>query len=157
MLDLHLANTPVGIAGLYHGYFYVITGRHRNCQEPCKIGGKPFDRSAVRADRRKIKTYKSGRRKMDPKIDGVTRKWYEQACRMKQAGRLSDAIRAFTQSIHHNTGFAEAYYKRGECYYLLGRCQLAADDLQAAALLGCKAALLWSRYDIQRVDDIKEP
>jgi hypothetical protein len=51
---------------------------------------------------------------------------------------------------------AEAFFKRGVCYYLLGNIRLAAHDLEAASLLGCREALMWSRYDIQSFDDSDE-
>jgi hypothetical protein len=59
-------------------------------------------------------------------------------------------------AIDRNTGFAEAFFKRGVCYYLLGNSRLAARDLEAASLLGCQEALLWSRYDILQIDDSEE-
>jgi lipoprotein NlpI len=84
-------------------------------------------------------------RMMEPIIDHATHNWYEKGCKLTSAGKLSEAVTAFTAAIDRNTGYAEAYFKRGVCYYLLGNCQLATRDLQAAALLGCKEALLWSR------------
>jgi len=75
---------------------------------------------------------------------------------LKHAGKLSEAVTAFTVAIDRNTGFAEAFFKRGVCYYLLGNSRLAAHDLEAASLLGCQEALLWSRYDIQRFDNSEE-
>ena len=87
------------------------------------------------------------------KIDLMSRTQYEKGCMLKQAGRLSEAVTAFTEAIDRHTGFAEAHFKRGVCYYLLGNCHMAALDLEAAGLLGCREALLWSRYDIQQMDD----
>ncbi|MGA9535122.1 MAG: hypothetical protein WBR24_04360 [Desulfobacterales bacterium] len=39
---------------------------------------------------------------------------------------------------------------------MLGNSRLAARDLEAASLLGCQEALLWSRYDILQIDDSEE-
>jgi Flp pilus assembly protein TadD len=94
---------------------------------------------------------------MDPQIDRVTRHWYEEGCKFARAGRLSEAVTAFTKAIDHSTGFAEAFFRRGVCYYLLNNRRLATQDLEAAALLGCRDAQMWSRYDIQRFDNSEEP
>ena len=75
---------------------------------------------------------------------------------MRSAGKLTEAVSAFTEAIDQNAGFAEAFFKRGVCYYLLGNGRLAAHDLEAASLLGCQEALFWSRYDIQQIDDSEE-
>jgi tetratricopeptide (TPR) repeat protein len=88
--------------------------------------------------------------------DRTTHNWYEEGCKLKRAGKLSEAVAAFTEAIDRNAGFAGAFFKRGVCYYLLGNSRLAAQDLEAASLLGCQEALLWSRYDIQRFDNSEE-
>jgi tetratricopeptide (TPR) repeat protein len=88
--------------------------------------------------------------------DRTTHNWYEEGCKLKRAGNLSEAVAAFTEAVDRNAGFAEAFFKRGVCYYLLGYSRLAAQDLEAASLLGCQEALLWSRYDIQQIDDSVE-
>jgi tetratricopeptide (TPR) repeat protein len=89
---------------------------------------------------------------MNQKKDRTTNSWYEEGCKLKRAGKLAEAVTAFTEAIDRNTGFAEAFFKRGVCYYLLGNGRLAAHDLEAASLLGCQEALLWSRYDILQID-----
>ena len=63
---------------------------------------------------------------------------------------------AFSTVIDCNAGWAEAYFRRGVCYYLLGNCHMASYDMDAATLLGCRDAQLWSRYDIQQFDDCDE-
>jgi tetratricopeptide (TPR) repeat protein len=93
---------------------------------------------------------------INQKKDRTAHNWYEEGCKLKGAGKLSEAVAAFTVAIDRNTGFAEAFFKRGVCYYLLGNRRLAARDLEAASLLGCQEALLWSRYDIQQIDDSEE-
>ena len=75
---------------------------------------------------------------------------------MTHAGKLQEAVRAFSSVIDCNAGWAEAYFRRGVCYYLLGNCRLASYDMDAATLLGCRDAQLWSRYDIQQFDDFDE-
>jgi tetratricopeptide (TPR) repeat protein len=81
-----------------------------------------------------------------------TQSWYKKGCILAKAGKLAEAVAAFTSAIDGNDGLADAYFRRGVCYYLLGNCRMAASDLDAASLLGCRNALLWSRYDFQRFD-----
>jgi hypothetical protein len=88
--------------------------------------------------------------------DRTAHAWYKEGCKLKHTGKLSEAVTEFTVAIDRNTGFAEAFFKRGLCYYLLGDSRLAAYDLAAASLLGCQEALLWSRYDILQIDDFVE-
>lgn len=90
---------------------------------------------------------------MNQKKDRTSQYWYEEGCKLTRAGKLAEAVNAFTAAIDHHTGFAEAFLKRGVCYYWLGNRRMAAHDLEAASLLGCQEALLWSRYDMQQVDD----
>lgn len=73
--------------------------------------------------------------------------WYEKGCELKRAGNLKEAVSDFAKAIECDIRFAEAYFTRGTCYYLLGQYQLAMIDMDAAALLGCKEAQLWSRFD----------
>jgi tetratricopeptide (TPR) repeat protein len=93
---------------------------------------------------------------MNQKKDPTNQNWYEEGCKLTRAGKLAEAVNAFTEAINRHTGFAEAFFKRGVCYYLLGNGRLAAHDLEAAALLGCQDAQMWSRYDIQRFGDSEE-
>jgi tetratricopeptide (TPR) repeat protein len=94
---------------------------------------------------------------MDPQTNRTAHDWYDEGCKLSRAGKFSQAVRALTQAIAHNTGFAEAFFERGVCYYWLGLSRPATQDLKAAALLGCQQALLWSRYDFQRYDDPQAP
>jgi tetratricopeptide (TPR) repeat protein len=73
--------------------------------------------------------------------------WYQQGLQLKQKGQYQKAIHAFNQAIDHKIKFAEAYLERGICFYNLGNSRQATDDLAAAAMLGCEAAELWSKYD----------
>jgi lipoprotein NlpI len=92
----------------------------------------------------------------DRRSDQCNQKWYEEGCRLTQAGKLREALAAFSSVIDCNAGWADAYFRRGVCYYLLGNCRLASHDMDAAALLGCRDAQLWSRFDIQGFDDSDE-
>ena len=73
--------------------------------------------------------------------------WYRQGLQLKQKGQYRKAIQAFNRAIDNKIKFAEAYFERGVCFYKLGNYRQASNDLAAAALLGCKAAELWSKYD----------
>ena len=92
----------------------------------------------------------------DPKSEREAQAWYEKGCILSKAGKLPEAVTAFTAAIDGNSGCAEAYFKRGVCYYLLGNSRLASCDLDAATLLGCRDAQLWSQFDIQQFDDSDE-
>ena len=92
----------------------------------------------------------------DPKSEREAQAWYEKGCILSKAGKLPEAVTAFTAAIDGNSGWAEAYFKRGVCYYLLGNSRLASCDLDAATLLGCRDAQLWSQFDIQQFDDSDE-
>lgn len=73
--------------------------------------------------------------------------WYQKGLQLKCNRRYQKAIQAFDQAIDHKIKLAEAYYERALCFYKLGNSQQAANDLAAAALLGCEAAEFWSRHD----------
>ena len=73
--------------------------------------------------------------------------WYQKGLQLKQKGHYQKAIQAFNRAIDNKIKFAEAYFERGVCFYKLGNYRQASNDLAAAALLGCKAAELWSKYD----------
>ncbi|MGB8427039.1 MAG: tetratricopeptide repeat protein [Desulfobacterales bacterium] len=89
----------------------------------------------------------------DAEPAGEARSWYEKGCTFYGAEKYPEAVTAFTAAIDADQGTAEAYFKRGVCHYLLGHWRHAEQDLQAAGLLGCQAALLWSRYDLGRSDN----
>jgi tetratricopeptide (TPR) repeat protein len=73
--------------------------------------------------------------------------WYHKGLQLKQKGDYQKAIQAFNQAIDNQIRFAEAYFERGVCFYKLGNNRQAADDLAAAAVLGCNAAEFWSKHD----------
>jgi tetratricopeptide (TPR) repeat protein len=74
--------------------------------------------------------------------------WYEKGRRLTQDGRHAEAIEALNSAIDKNPGYAEAYFARGACHYALGSYRQAGDDLDAAALLGCRDAQFWSKFTI---------
>lgn len=73
--------------------------------------------------------------------------WYEKGRRYMLDGSHSKAIRAFNLAIDHKINCARTYFERGVCHYRLGNYLQAASDLEAAALLGCKDAFFWSKYE----------
>lgn len=74
--------------------------------------------------------------------------WCDKGRRLTGAGRHRDAIEALNFAIDENPLHAEAYFVRGACHYALGSYQQAADDLDAAAVLGCRDAQFFSKYAI---------
>ncbi|MGD9373205.1 MAG: tetratricopeptide repeat protein [Desulfobacterales bacterium] len=73
--------------------------------------------------------------------------WYEKGRRYMLDGSHSKAIRAFNLAIDNKINCARTYFERGVCHYRLGNYLQAASDLEAAALLGCKDAFFWSKYE----------
>ena len=74
--------------------------------------------------------------------------WYEKACRLSRNGSHREAIEALNLAIEKNPRFAEAYFIRGACQYTLGNYRDAGEDLDAAAILGCRDAQFWSRHAV---------
>lgn len=74
--------------------------------------------------------------------------WYKKGRRLTRNSRHREAIEALNLAIDQNPRHAEAYFARGACHYALGSYQQAGDDLDAAALLGCREAQFWSKYEI---------
>ena len=74
--------------------------------------------------------------------------WYEKGRRLTRNGSHREAIEALNLAINMNPRYAEAYFVRGACHYALGSYRQAGDDLDAAALLGCRDAQFWSKYAI---------
>ena len=82
---------------------------------------------------------------------------FAEGCRVTRAGTLRDAVAAFSRSIELDAKRAEAYFRRGVCHYLLGNQRMANRDMDAATVLGCRDAQLWSRYALQQNNDTDEP
>ena len=68
-------------------------------------------------------------------------------------GRNKEAIQAFDLAIDMNIECAQAYFNRGVCHYRRGNYLQAKDDLEAAALLGCKDAFLWSKFEQKKTEE----
>ena len=75
--------------------------------------------------------------------------WFEKGRRLAREGRHKEAIEAFNLAIAEIPAYAEAYFARGACYYALGSYHHAADDIDAAAILGCRDAQFWSKHATQ--------
>ena len=73
--------------------------------------------------------------------------WYEEGRRRMAEDCNAGAIEALSLAIDKNIESARAYFYRAVCYYRLGNYCQSKDDLEAAALLGCKDALFWSKYE----------
>jgi tetratricopeptide (TPR) repeat protein len=80
----------------------------------------------------------------------------EEGRRLTRRGDYSDAVKVFNLAIDQDKEFAEAYFRRGAAYYMLGYYRRATDDLNAASLFGCQAAQLWSKFETQRFDEDEE-
>ncbi len=76
------------------------------------------------------------------------KEWYEEGRRLTRNGSHREAIEALDLAIDRNPLYAEAYFVRGACHYTLGSYRQAGDDLDAAALLGCRDAQFWSKYAV---------
>ena len=76
--------------------------------------------------------------------------WYEKGRRKMTAGNYTEAIQAFDLVIDKKIKFARAYFNRGVCNYRLGNYRQAKSDLEAAALLGCRDAFFWSKYETKK-------
>ena len=93
-------------------------------------------------------------------LDFNARGWYERGQRFSQDGRHKEAIDALDKAIAMDPAHAEAYFARGACFYALGRYDLAEDDIDAAAILGCRDAQFWSKHPTPaltaKTDDCQE-
>jgi tetratricopeptide (TPR) repeat protein len=74
--------------------------------------------------------------------------WYGRGQEFTRDGRHKEAIEAFDQAIAIDPACGEAYFARGACCYKLGRYDQAGDDIDAAAILGCRDAQFWSKHAI---------
>jgi Flp pilus assembly protein TadD len=80
----------------------------------------------------------------------------EKGKQLSRRGDYASAVQVFDLAIDQNREFAEAYFSRGACYYMLGYYRRAADDLNAASLFGCQDAQLWSKFETDRFDEEEE-
>ena len=72
--------------------------------------------------------------------------WFSRGLTLLESAAYREALAAFDRAIDENTELAEAYLFRGVCRYKLGHFRQAAADMDAATLLGCEDAQLWSRF-----------
>ena len=93
-------------------------------------------------------------------LDSNDGDWYEKGRRLARLGSHREAIEAFDQAIEEDSLNAEAYFARGASQYTLGNYREAGDDMDAAAILGCRDAQLWSKHAVysatRDVDDEQE-
>ena len=82
--------------------------------------------------------------------------WYHHGQRLRSSGQYAEAISAFSRAIERNRLFADAYFGQCVCHYALRHYQQAREDLNAAALFGCRVAQLWSRFEIKMPDEPDE-
>ena len=73
--------------------------------------------------------------------------WLDEGRRLVQENRHKEAIQAYNSAIQADCRNAEAYFARGACHYVMGNYHQAADDIDAAAILGCRDAQFWSNFD----------
>lgn len=85
--------------------------------------------------------------------------WCQKGQALANAGRHREALAAFTTALRRNPELADAYFYRSASYYQLGRYVQAGQDLDAAAILGCRDAQFWSRYEgsIDDEETVEDP
>ena len=66
------------------------------------------------------------------------------------AGCYPEAIQAFNLAIDKKIECTQAYFNRGVCHYRLGNYRQVKNDLEAAALPGCKNALFLSKNETKK-------
>jgi tetratricopeptide (TPR) repeat protein len=86
----------------------------------------------------------------------LARQWAEKGRKLYLSGAYSEARHAFNAAIKMAPGYGRAYLDRGVCHYELGNYRRAAEDLNAATLLGCEDAQLWSRFEVRDVAELPE-
>ena len=79
-------------------------------------------------------------------LNHSAKEWLDEGKRLKSENRYLEAIEAFNLAIQKNSRYAEAYLARGACHYLMGNYRQTGDDLDAAALFGCRDAQMWSVF-----------
>ena len=89
-------------------------------------------------------------------IDLKAAELLEEGRRLTRLGDYSNAVQVFNLAIDQDRAFAEAYFRRGACYYMMGYYRRATDDLNAASLLGCRDAQLWSKFETYRFEENEE-
>ena len=83
--------------------------------------------------------------------------WYDRGHRLTMAGNYAEAVRAYSRAIELDVELARAYFGRAACHYVLGHYRWATEDLDAATLLGCADAQMWSRFERKRAEHSRDP
>jgi tetratricopeptide (TPR) repeat protein len=83
--------------------------------------------------------------------------WLNEGKRLTEENRHKEAIEAFDSAIQANCRYAEAYFARGACHYVMGNYRHTGDDLNAAALLGCRLAQFWSIFSTKTCGNSNHP
>jgi tetratricopeptide (TPR) repeat protein len=73
--------------------------------------------------------------------------WHVQGQKQFRLKDYAKALYAFDQALKRNPRHGEAYFRRGVCRYKLKHYRSAQSDFEAAALMGCETAQLWSKFD----------
>ena len=81
-------------------------------------------------------------------LDSSGSDWYEKGQRLARHGSHREAVEALDLAIEEDPLNADAYFVRGASQYALGNYREAGDDLDAAAILGCRDAQFWSKHAI---------
>ena len=83
-------------------------------------------------------------------------KWFREGLSLRREGEFRRAIEAFDRAIEADRDFAEAYFEKGVCHYSLKNHKDICDNMDAATLLGCARAQMWSRFETPRKLDERE-
>jgi tetratricopeptide (TPR) repeat protein len=78
--------------------------------------------------------------------------WYNRGYVLAVAGNHAEAVEAYSRAIELDVELAQAYFGRAACHYVLGHYRWATEDLDAATLLGCADAQMWSRFERKRAE-----
>ena len=81
-------------------------------------------------------------------LESNDRNWYEKGRRLASQGSHKEAIEVLDLAIAEDPLNADAYFVRGASQYALGNYRDAGDDLDAAAILGCRDAQFWSKHAV---------
>jgi tetratricopeptide (TPR) repeat protein len=76
----------------------------------------------------------------------------------RMMGQLGDAVNALTEAINLNPELAEAYFRRGICFYYINEDQLAVADFVKAASIAYDdpRIRLWEGFTLARMGDYWE-
>jgi len=74
--------------------------------------------------------------------------WCAKGHQLMRFKQYQKAVSVFDKAIEGDAN-AQAYFFRGVCHYLIGNYHLAKDDMDAAAILGCRDAQFWSKFEMK--------